>query len=69
MELLLCVCILITAAIIISIAGSPNMRENMSGYGSVSGLYFNNNSSHCFKNMYDPPDFEGYCTTIGTVVR
>jgi len=43
-------------------------KENMGGYGTISGLYYNNNAKHCFKNIYDPPDFPGYCETIGTVV-
>lgn len=38
------------------------------GYSISSGLAFNNNAKHCFKNFYDPPDSPGYCTTIGTVV-
>ena len=47
---------------------SKNTKENMSGYGSISGLAFNNNAKHCFKNVYDPPWFAGYCETIGKVV-
>lgn len=44
-------------------------REGMGGYGTLSGLYFNNNARRCFKNPYDPPDWDGmYCETIGKVV-
>lgn len=43
-------------------------KENMGGYGILSGLYYNNNAKRCFKNPYDPPDFPGYCETIGRVV-
>lgn len=38
------------------------------GYSVVSGLAFNNNAKHCFKNIYDPPGSPGYCTTIGPVL-
>lgn len=34
----------------------------------VSGLAFNNNAKHCFKNFYDPEGSPGYCTTIGPVL-
>ena len=48
----------------------PNpILENMSGYGTISGLYFNNNAKYCFKNPYDPESYQGYCSIIGTVTR
>ena len=51
-------------------ARSPNpILEHMGGYGTLSGLYYNNNAKYCFKNPYDPPDFPGYCSVIGTVTR
>ena len=43
-------------------------REGLSGYGILSGLNYNNNERHCFKNQYDPEWYDGYCTTIGRVV-
>jgi len=43
--------------------------EHMGGYGTISGLYYNNNAKYCFKNIYDPPDYPGYCSVIGTVSR
>jgi len=43
-------------------------KEGLSGFGIASGLNFNNNAKHCFKNIYDPPDYPGYCETIGKVV-
>lgn len=49
---------------------SPNpLLEHMGGYGTISGLYFNNQSTRCFKNIYDPIDYPGYCSIIGTVTR
>jgi len=41
-------------------------RENMGGYGIISGLNYNNKARHCFKNIYEPETT--YCETIGTVV-
>ena len=43
-------------------------RENLGGYGILSGLAFNNNARYRFKNIYDPDWFPGYETVIGTVV-
>lgn len=43
-------------------------KEGMGGYGTLSGLYFNNKAKRCFKNPYDPDWWPGYCTTIGTVI-
>ena len=42
--------------------------EHMTGgYGTLSGLYFNNPLKYCFTNPHDPPGTT-YCTTIGKVV-
>jgi len=44
--------------------------EHMGGYGTLSGLYFNNNGNrYTFKNIYDPISYPGYTTTIGKVVQ
>ena len=43
-------------------------KEGMTGYGTISGLAFNNDAKVCFKNIYDPPEFNGYCSLIGKVV-
>lgn len=46
------------------------LKEGMTGgYGTMSGLYFNNNGGRCFKNPYDPDDFGGYCETTGFVIQ
>lgn len=47
---------------------SSKKKDHLGGYGILSGLYFNNNARRCFKNMYDPDWWPGYCETIGTVV-
>lgn len=50
------------------------LRENMGGYGTISGLAYNNNARTCWKNPYDPDfdetgkPFYGYCGVIGKVV-
>ncbi len=50
------------------------LRENMSGYGTISGLAMNNGAKYCFKNIYDPEfdengvPFGGYCSVVGKVV-
>jgi len=44
------------------------VKENLSGYGILSGLAANNKSLNCFKNIYDPPEYSGYCSVIGKVV-
>ena len=44
-------------------------KENMSGYGTISGLYFNNNGNrYCFHNPYDPPGYM-YCGVSSKVVQ
>lgn len=44
-------------------------RENMSGYGTISGMYFNNNGNrYCWHNPYDPPGFM-YCGVGSKVVQ
>jgi len=63
--------LIILALVIIAVVGYLYYRREHyggGGYGIISGLAFNNNAKHCFKNFYDPPDSPGYCTTIGTVV-
>lgn len=43
-------------------------KEHMNGYGTVSGLYFNNRGNmHCFTNPYDPPGTV-YCGVASKVV-
>lgn len=54
-------------AIIVSFYVFP-IREKLSGYGTISGLGFNNNAVYCFKNPHDPPEYPGYCSVIGKVV-
>ena len=44
------------------------LREGMGGYGTISGLAYNNAGRVCWKNPYDPEDFPGYCGVIGKVV-
>jgi hypothetical protein len=43
-------------------------RENMTGYGTISGLAYGNRAQYCWKNMYDG-DGTVYCGTIGKVVQ
>ena len=44
-------------------------REHMSGYGTMSGLYFNNkNNMSCFTNIYDDPPVL-YCGVSSKVVQ
>lgn len=41
----------------------------MSGYGTISGMYFNNNGNrYCWHNPYDPPGFM-YCGVGSKVVQ
>lgn len=47
---------------------APRTVEGMTGYGTLSGLAYNSKGLYCFKNIYDPPGYDGYCTTIGKVV-
>lgn len=61
------------ALILVIIAGfcilkKNRLREGMGGYGTISGLAYNNSAKTCFKNIYDPPDYPGYCSVIGKVV-
>lgn len=50
-----------------------SLVEDMTGYGTLSGLAYNSKGLYCFKNIYDPeynPDgtkFSGYCSVIGKV--
>lgn len=50
------------------------LREGMGGYGTISGLAYNNGGRVCWKNPYDPEfnedgtRFLGYCGVIGKVV-
>ena len=60
--ILLCLVVLLACAV-----KKSGMVEKMTGFGTLSGLAFNNNSLHCFKNIYDPPGASGYCSVIGKV--
>ncbi len=61
---------MVIGALVVSIGllALKRKRENMGGYGTISGLYYNNQAKHCFKNIYDDPNFSGYCEVIGRVV-
>lgn len=67
---LLVVIVLAILAVICMLKSSGYLKEGLSGYGIMSGLAFNNNANrYCFRNIYDPPDWDGaYCSTIGKVV-
>ncbi len=65
---LLIVIILAILAVACMIKQSGSVKEGMGGYGIISGLAMNNDAKVCFKNIHDPPDFDGYCSVIGKVV-
>ena len=74
MELTVLLILIMATIAIFSVFISPSLTENMTGYGTLSGLAFNSKPLYCFKNIYDPPnnadgsEFSGYCSVIGKVV-
>lgn len=65
---LLVVIVMAILAVACMIKQSGYIKENMGGYGIISGLAMNNDAKVCFKNIHDPPGFSGYCSVIGKVV-
>ena len=68
MELMVLLVLVMAAVVAFSIFVSPRLVEGMTGYGTLSGLAYNSKGLYCFKNIYDPEDFDGYCSVIGKVV-
>ena len=65
---MLIVIILAIFAIFCMVKQSKYVKEDLSGYGTISGLAMNNDAKVCFKNIYDPESWPGYCSVIGKVV-
>lgn len=68
MKLSMLIVIMLAIIAIFCIMQHKKIKEGLSGYGTISGLAMNNDAKVCFKNIYDPPDFPGYCSVIGKVV-
>ncbi len=68
MELMVLLLLVMAAIVAFCIFASPRLVEGMTGYGTLSGLAYNSKGLYCFKNIYDPEDFAGYCSVIGKVV-
>ena len=68
MEITVLLLFIMAAIVAFYLLISPTLVEGMSGYGTLSGLAYNSKGLYCFKNIYDPPEFDGYCSVIGKVV-
>ena len=68
MERNLLIIIVFAILILSAMIAKYKIKKNKEKYLVMSGLYFNNNARHCFKNPYDDERFPGYCTTINNVI-